>query len=63
MTVGDWIDRIVKDAVEEALEEEMEKRNAEISQKDAEIIQKDAEIERMRELLKKHNINADDELS
>ena len=53
MTVGDWIDRIVKDAVEEAVAEAVAET---VAKKDTEINQKNAEIERMRKLLKEHNI-------
>ena len=49
MTVGDWVDSIVEEAVEEVAEE----RDAIIAAKDTEIADKNTEIARLKEELEK----------
>ena len=60
MTVGDWVDSIVEEAVEEkdaiiaAKETEIARKDTELAQRDTEIAQRDTEIARLKEELEKY---------
>lgn len=64
MTVGEWIDGIVEEAVADAVAEavaekdiELAEKDAKLGAKDAELAKKDAEIKSLKEELEKQALN------